>query len=117
MKIIDDCFMVRCYMDKTVEYEYVHYVIHRIEHNSEDSKYKERMNLFLIGLDSVSSSSFQRALPKTLKYLQSFDNFYHFKKFHATGPGTTYNMVPLMSGYPYTRLYNLTDTFPGPFDE
>lgn len=90
--------MVRCYSNRNIEYEYVHYVFHRIEKNKDESSYKEKMNVLLIGLDSVSSSSFQRALPKTFKYLQSFDNFYHFKKYHSTGPSTPDTMVPFLSG-------------------
>lgn len=69
-----------------------------MQKNKDQAKYKEKMNVLFIGLDSVSASSFLRALPKTLNFLKGFENFYHFKKFHASGPGTTYNMVPALSG-------------------
>ncbi len=90
--------MIKCFENSNVKYEYVHLVIHRKEKIKDESTYKNRMNVLLIVFDSVSASSFKRFLPKTLKFLQSFDNFYHFKKYHSSGPGTTYNMVPLLSG-------------------
>ena len=97
-KITDDVIVVRCYTKNTTIYEYVHYIVHRINKNKAESKYKERMNVLVIGLDSVSSSSFQRSLPKTLNFLRSFNNFYHFKKYHSTGVGSVHNLAPFLSG-------------------
>ncbi len=96
--MIDDVFMVKCFENTNVKYEYVHYVIHRKEKIKDESIYKNRMNVLLISFDSVSASSFKRALPKTFKFLSSFDNFYQFKKYHASGPGTNWNMIPLLGG-------------------
>jgi hypothetical protein len=66
--------------------------------------------------DSMSSSSFQRALPKTFKYLQSLTNFHHFAKFHTVGENTLPNLVPMLSGLPAERLLG-KDNIPPPFDD
>ena len=90
--------MVRCFNQTAMAYEYIHYIFHTLQKNKDQSVYKKRMNVLMIALDSVSSSSFQRSLPKTHKYLQSFTNFYHFKKFHSAGPSTFHNMNPFLGG-------------------
>ena len=92
--------MVRCYKNDKMEYdyEYLHYIIHGVQKNKNEAEYKDKMNVILIGQDSTSDSTFRRALPKTFEFLKSFDNFYHFRKFHSVGASTTHNMYPLLTG-------------------
>ena len=39
----------------------------------------------------------KRALPKTLEYLRSFENFFLFEKHHVVGENTFQNIVPMLS--------------------
>ena len=58
-----------------------------------------KMNVLLIGIDSMSFPHFKRVLPKTYKYLQKdFKNNLIFNNYNVVGQNTYANILPLLSG-------------------
>lgn len=117
LELIDEVVKVACYNKAgQVEYEYVHSVIFRKEKLKEKGASDRRMNVLIMVFDSMSSSSFKRALPKTYEYLLSLKNFHNFDKFHTVGENTLPNLVPMLSGYQAEKLLG-TENIPPPFDD
>ena len=98
MEIIHQFIFVRCYIAKKIEYEYVHQIIQRKQVKNEKKRYNERLNVVIILIDSLSNAHAKRALPKTLDFLKSHENFFHFENMHSVGPGSSFNAVPMLSG-------------------
>jgi hypothetical protein len=59
-----------------------------------DSK---KMNVLLLGIDSVSNRHFERVFPLTLSYLRN-NQFIIYKRYHSTGANTYPNLLALLSG-------------------
>jgi len=117
--IIFDYIQVRCFnKNNTLLYEYVHYVFQPVlKKDSATSKnLNKKLNVLIMIFDSVSDSSFKRSLPKTLKFLKSYKNFFHFTKHHTVGPNTLPNVVPMLSGKRSEELLG-NATIPPPFDD
>lgn len=115
--MINDVVKVACYgPGETLEYEYVHALIHRKEKLKERGPAEKRLNVLIMVFDRMSASSFKRALPNTYQYLKSFANFHSFEKFHTVGENTLPNLVPMLSGLNAEKLLGDVD-FPGPFDD
>jgi hypothetical protein len=107
IRIVDHEFIqTRCYQHNLkknttqIIYEYVHYIFinkknFKLLKNDSDSQPK--LNVMMLVLDAVSLSSMKRALPKTLEYLKSHENFFLFNKHHVTGDNTFQNLVPLLT--------------------
>lgn len=116
MAIIDDVIKVACYNKAgKIMYEYVHTLIFRKEKLTEKGAAEKRPNVLIMLFDSMSASSFKRALPKTLEYLKQFDNFHFFNKFHTVGENTLPNLVPMLSGLKSELLLG-KEKIPPPFD-
>ena len=111
---------VACFSSKNktrrVEYEYVHTLIHRTEKLKDKGAASKRPNVLIMLFDSMSSSSFERALPNTFRFLQNLTRFHHFSKFHTVGENTLPNLVPMLSGMKAELLLGKEDV-PPPFDE
>ena len=109
------CFSSR---NKTrrVEYEYVHTMIHRTEKLKDKGAASKRPNVLIMLFDSMSSSSFKRALPNTFRFLQNLTSFHHFSQFHTVGENTLPNLVPMLSGLKAELLLGKEDV-PPPFDD
>jgi hypothetical protein len=116
VQINDNVISVKCYDDKMIlKYGYVHDIIHRIEKTKNILESKTKLNVLILIFDSVSASSFKRALPKTFDYLKTFANFYHFEKLHTVGQNTIPNIGPMLSGLKHELLLG-KETIPPPFD-
>ncbi len=117
LELIDEVVKVNCYNTAgKLEYDYVHTAIFRKEKLKEKETASKRINVLIMIFDSMSSSSFKRALPKTYQYLQSFTNFHHFDKYHTVGENTLPNLVPMLSGLQAEKLLG-TENVPPPFDD
>lgn len=121
LELIDDVVKVICYSQNSnnvskIEYEYVHSLIFRKEKLKEKGEASERLNVLIMLFDSVSASSFKRALPKTFEYLKSLTNFHSFEKFHTIGENTLPNIVPMFSGLRSESLLG-NKKIPPPFDD
>lgn len=115
--MIDDVVKVRCSnKNNETKYEYVHYIIQRKEKLKDKTAAAEKLNVLILIFDAVSASSFKRSLPKTLSYLKSFDNFFHFTKHHTVGPNTLSNLVPMFAGKKSEELLG-KEVMPPPFDD
>ena len=84
-ELIDSFVKVRCFNKTRIAYEYVHAIVHRIEKIKQKIINEDKLNVLIVIFDAVSLSSARRAMPKTLKFLKSFDNFYLFEKHHTNG--------------------------------
>ena len=93
----------------------MHDIMHRIEKTKDKSAAKKKLNVMILIFDSVSASSFKRALPRTLNFLNSFDNFYMLEKQHTIGDNTIKNIVPMLSGLKHELLIG-KHKVPPPFD-
>ena len=108
---------VACYgTGKTLDYEYVHALIHRKEKLKERGPDEKRHNVLIMVFDSMSASSFKQALPNSYQYLKSFANFHSFEKFHTVGENALPNLVTILSGLNAEKLLGDVD-FPGLFDD
>jgi len=113
--MIDDYVKVRCFdSNSKLVYEYVHYIFHPVKKKQVDSS--QKLNVLFLIFDSVSASSFKRSLPKTFKFLKSYNNFFHFTKHHTTGQNTLPNLVPMLSGKTSEELLGKA-VVPPPFDD
>ncbi len=70
-------------------------------------------------MDSVSLASFKRFLPNTEKFLNSFGNFFLFKKHHTIGLNTFENLMPMLVNMPSQELLikKPNRTLVEPFDQ
>ena len=84
-ELIDSFVKVRCFNQTQIAYEYVHAIVHRIEKIKQNINSDDKLNVLIVIFDAVSLSSARRAMPKTLKFLKSFENFYLFEKHHTNG--------------------------------
>lgn len=95
----NDFVKVKCFLSSyyghVLVYEYVHSVI-TPKKKLKKSK-KPKINVMILIFDGVSLSSMKRALPKTLTYLKSFEQFYLFEKHHVIGENTFQNLVPMLT--------------------
>lgn len=130
--VIDDFFKVRCLKGDNVEYEYVHSMIqprpiHEFYKNLPDKSLdgSSKVNVMILILDAVSLSSMKRALPKTLEYLKTFENFFLFEKHHIVGENTFQNLVPMLTNLEPSVVFKKNATakkkskleIPVPFDD
>jgi hypothetical protein len=100
-KVITDNYV---YVNKSLlVYEYVHFNMRKL--NETEYKYdNQKLNVMIFIIDGVSLSSFKRALPNTLSYLSTFNEFFLFEKHHVTGENTFQNLMPLLSNLNYTEV-------------
>ena len=101
-------------------YEYVHFIFKiknpvKYYENNNSSK----MNVLFLILDGVSLSSMKRALPKTLKLLNSYKDFFLFEKQHVIGENTFQNIVPMLTNIDSAQILgeNSQILLTKPFDE
>ena len=108
--INDEIVKARCYsMNKLIIYEYVHTFLKLKIKN--ERNIKNSFNVMILVLDSVSLSSMRRALPKSLKYLSSFENFFLFEKHHVTGENTFQNLIPMLTNLNSEKVLNTSKMF------
>jgi hypothetical protein len=63
------------------------------------SKTEQKMNVLIIGIDSVSANHFKRVFPKTFAYLnEDLENNVIFDHFNSAGFNTFPNIVPMLTG-------------------
>ena len=106
--VIDDFVKIRCMaknetsknnsnssINYILAYEYVHAFIQKENKKKIDSG--KKINVLILIIDSVSQSSFKRALPKSFEFLKQFDNFFIFEKHHTIGTNTFQNIVPMLT--------------------
>ncbi len=97
-------------------YEYVHAIIQRREklnnkfNLKQENIQNDRLNVMIIIFDSVSASSFKRALPHTFNFLQTFENNFMFEKHHIIGKNTFPNLIPMLANIDAKLLLNLNDS-------
>ena len=122
----DEIVMVRCisnkikvYENMLVLYENVHFQILGKEREATFDKTKDKINVMMLMFDGVSLSSMKRALPKTLQFLKSFEEFFLFEKHHVTGENTFQNLVPMLTNLDSEVLLQKKDkdNLVLPFDE
>ena len=91
--------MTKFFDNYKILYEYVHFIfkikIPTKYYESNDSS--SPINVLFLVLDGVSLSSMKRALPKTLKFLNSSEDFFLFEKHHVIGENTFQNIVPMLT--------------------
>lgn len=115
--MIDDVVKVRCRnVYEETKYEYVHYIIRRKEKLQDKKAAAKKLNVLILIFDSVSTSSFKRSLPKSLRYLKKFKNFFQFTKHHTVGQNTLPNLVPMFAGKKSEELLGEA-LVPPPFDD
>ena len=69
---------------------------------------KEKMNVLLIGIDSVSHKHFERIFPSTFKFLkEELENNLIYDNFNSVAENTLPNLIPLLTGI---IAENLTDS-------
>ena len=110
---------LKVYENRLVLYEYVHFQILGKEREATFDKTKDKINVMMLMFDGVSLSSMKRALPKTLQYLKSFEEFFLFEKHHVTGENTFQNLVPMLTNLESEVLLQKRDrkNVTLPFDE
>ena len=115
IKIIHEYIKVKCWKIKNkTAYEYVHAFIQpkvKIK-----PPIKPKFNVLILILDAVSKSSAQRALPKSLAKLKSYENFFLFDKHHVLGEDTFDNLVPMLTNRDPMDLLPLDKKIAPPFD-
>ena len=107
--VIDEFIKVKCLINSSNVYEYVHAVIIDKKPAKESENKDDKLNVVILVFDAVSRSSFKRSLPGTLKYLQSFDNFFMFRKHNVVGSNTFQNIVPILCNLKSDALLNQTE--------
>lgn len=83
--------------NRFVLYEYVHFDFKFKKPISTKIKKASNINVMFLVLDGVSLSSMKRSLPRTLKFLNSSNDFYLFEKHHVIGSNTFENLVPMLT--------------------
>jgi hypothetical protein len=83
--------------NRMVLYEYVHFDFKFKKPILPENKKATNINVMFLVLDGVSLSSMKRALPRTLKFLNSSNDFYLFEKHHVIGSNTFENLVPMLT--------------------
>ncbi len=82
-------------------YEYVHFILKvkkpKFLKTNAVVENSSKINVIFLILDGVSLSSMKRALPKTLKLLNSSEDFFLFEKHHVIGENTFENLVPMLT--------------------
>ncbi|CAF0896984.1 unnamed protein product, partial [Brachionus calyciflorus] len=132
-EIFHDFVKVRCLSNQSIVYEYVHNIILKKKIHDQFINAKNRynnepkINVMILVIDAVSLSSMKRALPKTLNYLKSYDNFFVYEKHHIVGENTFQNLVPMLTNLnpddvfknsSFTKKNNsLKLEIPEPFDD
>ena len=99
-------------------YEYVHAVFA----NKIDKKLvnkNNKLNVMILVLDGVSSSSFKRSLKKTHEYLKAMKNFFLFEKHHVVGINTIENIIPMLTNHRANEIINQksNNRIDKPFDD
>lgn len=62
------------------------------------SQDNEKMNVLIMGIDSVSSNHFRRIFPLTFKYLSTLEHNLIFNHFNSLGRNTLPNVLAMLSG-------------------
>ena len=73
-------------------------VNHRLESSLKVPPVKEKMNVLLIGVDSISRLNFIRQMPRTRKYILDQLGAYEMKGYNKVADNTFVNIVPLTTG-------------------
>ncbi|KAL5279302.1 hypothetical protein ACFFRR_003721 [Megaselia abdita] len=91
-----DQVYVRCYSNDETIYKNTHAFVQdkRIPGTTEE----EYVSILIIGIDSMSRSSFIRTMPKSWSYLESNERWYDFPGYNRAGYATYANLVPLLAG-------------------
>ncbi|XP_005103961.2 uncharacterized protein LOC101860834 [Aplysia californica] len=67
---------------------------------------KRQMNVLMVGMDSVSSHMFKRAMPKTRKFLVSNLGAFEMKMHTVVGDATIPNRIAMLTGKSRTEIPN-----------
>ena len=115
IKIVNEYIKVKCKQNKNkTAYEYVHAFIQpKVKTKTQT---KPKFNVLILILDAMSKSSAQRALPKSLAKLRSYENFFLFNKHHVLGEDTFENLVPMLTNRDPMDLLPLDKKIAPPFD-
>ena len=109
----------KIFRNRLVLYEYVHFDFKLKKKYSTKNNQITNINVMFLVLDGVSLSSMKRALPKTLKFLNSSTNFFLFEKHHVIGSNTFENLVPMLTNIDAKHILgnNRKSFLNEPFDE
>ncbi|XP_068217916.1 uncharacterized protein [Palaemon carinicauda] len=115
-KINEDAVVVKCEdsKKKKVIYKDVHYFIQPSKVQKKMEKFKdemasegkrpEKLNVIIMGTDSVSRDNLQRHMPKTFKYLKENLSAIDLQGFNKIGDNTNPNVVAMLMDLAYTDL-------------
>ncbi|XP_014661548.1 PREDICTED: uncharacterized protein LOC106804739 isoform X3 [Priapulus caudatus] len=104
--IRDDFINVQCFdIYDRLKYENFHSFIQvkpdverRCALNSASANSNERVNVILLGIDSVSRLAFHRQMPRTLRFLENEMGAFEMKGYNKVEDNTFVNLVPMLSG-------------------
>ncbi|CAH1786940.1 unnamed protein product [Owenia fusiformis] len=115
---------VKCYdrNGKTI-YKNFHAVVFEKQQVEDECKRNtvernEKLNIVLLGVDSVSRLNFMRLMPKTRRFIEEELNGFELTGYNKVGDNTFPNLVPLLSGKFAADLpWNSATDRGKPFDE
>ena len=78
-----------------------------------NEKNKQPINIFFIGLDSVSRKDWLQGLPKSSDYLINTMNAHVLNGYNIVGDGTPAALIPILTGKHEEELPNVLKGVPG----
>ncbi|XP_066942843.1 uncharacterized protein [Macrobrachium rosenbergii] len=117
----ENAIVVTCYLtnntSKNVVYRNIHYFIQPSVYEEKMKRYQgqldektpfigERLNVLIIGKDSVSRNNLLRHMPNTYEYITKTLGGIDFKGFNKIGDNTFPNVFPMMTGIPAHEMGN-----------
>lgn len=78
---------------------------------------ENKLNVLILGVDSVSRNHFYRQMPKTLRYLQNDLNAIEYLGYQRVGDNTFPNLIPVLTGKHIEELTNCWPTITSRFDK
>jgi hypothetical protein len=114
--LMTDAFEVLCKANDGKIYSNIHACISRKpspKSSKTTSSETDRYNVIILGLDSLSRLMFQRVLPKTHEYFTGFLGGSLLEGYNAVGDGTTFAMMPMLSGKREIEIPEVRRGYPG----
>nr|XP_022339282.1 uncharacterized protein LOC111134497 isoform X3 [Crassostrea virginica]XP_022339283.1 uncharacterized protein LOC111134497 isoform X3 [Crassostrea virginica]XP_022339284.1 uncharacterized protein LOC111134497 isoform X3 [Crassostrea virginica] len=97
-----DFFLVKCKDDEfRIVYEKLHHTIDyksQMQHHKLLNDSKKHLNVYIVGMDSLSRLAAERTIPITLRYIEQDLGGYIMKGYTKVGVNTFPNLVSLLTG-------------------
>lgn len=111
--IKDEYIVVRCLCDEVEVYKDFFAFVQPFQNQKQIPK--KPLNVFLLGLDSMSRLNFVRNMPQTYEFLMSI-NALEYKGFNKVGDNTFPNLTPMLTGFDSSELHKRCNYTENHFD-